>query len=416
MLVAPGSPRPEPGAVLTLRGQSGAAAVKPERVAGSTAVATLGLPWWTFLAFAAMPVVSALVAFARDDTSLPVWAEMALLLVALVPFLVDRSKLPLKYGETIFALIGLAALAPLLATGSDAVLLWIPGVMLVADTALGGWRAGLPIFIASLGLVIIGATAGDLDDAAFVVAGYIIAMLAGVSGQQIVRLIMQLRETEHLLALEAARDERRRLAREIHDVIAHSMTVTLLHLQAARLACRTESDVAEDALLQAERLGRASLDDLRRTVRLLSEHADPSLDVPVELLDDLKKLADGFNSAGADVHLRVGGDPNGVPPVVAQALYRVAQESLTNAARHAPGSRVDMAVEVSGERIAMSIENGRSPDGAVATGERGSGHGLRGMIERITVLGGRLEAGPTKRGWLVTGWVPREPPASGLVL
>jgi signal transduction histidine kinase len=104
-------------------------------------------------------------------------------------------------------------------------------------------------------------------------------------------------------------------------------------------------------------------------------------------------LADGFNSAGADVHLRVGGDPNSVPPVVAQALYRVAQESLRNAAQHAPGSRVDMSVEVSGERIAMWIENGLSPEGTVAMAERGSGH-----------------------GWLVTGWVPREPPPSTLVL
>ncbi|MGQ0825660.1 MAG: sensor histidine kinase [Actinomycetota bacterium] len=389
----------------------------PDRVAGPAAVATLGLPWWTFLAFAAMPVAATLVAFARDDTTLPTGVEMALLLVALVPFLFERSLVGFRYGEVIVGLAGLGALAPLLATGGDSVLLWIPGVMLLSDTALGGLRASAPILIGAFVLVATGAFAGPgVPNAPFVIAGYVVATLAGVSGQQIVRLIGHLRETEHLLAIEAARDERRRLAREIHDVIAHSMTVTLLHLQAARLACQTQSDQADDALAEAERLGRSSLDDLRRTVRLLSEHADPNLDVPVELLDDLKNLADGFANAGADVHLRISGDANDIPPVVAQALYRVAQESLTNAARHAPGSRVDIAVDVGGERISMRIENGLPPVGPAPVAPRGSGHGLRGMIERVSILGGRLEAGPTKHGWLVTGWVPREPPPGGLAL
>jgi signal transduction histidine kinase len=224
-----------------------------------------------------------------------------------------------------------------------------------------------------------------------------------------VKLITTLHESEQRLAQEAAHDERRRLAREVHDVIAHSMTITLLHVQGARLMCRDDPENAEAALGLAEKLGRASLDDLRRTVRLLSDTTDPDLETPVELTDDLKRLADSFVSAGVDVHMHTSGGLDDVRPVVAQGIYRIVQESITNAVRHAPAATIDVSVDVGSHRIALRIENDRGDRNLPRTGT-GSGQGLRNILERAAMLGGAIEAGPTKRGWLVTGWVPFEPP------
>jgi signal transduction histidine kinase len=220
-----------------------------------------------------------------------------------------------------------------------------------------------------------------------------------------------MRAAEKFLAEEAARDERRRLAREVHDVIAHSMTVTLLHVNGARLAIRSKPEDAERALERAERFGRASLEDLRRTVRLLSESDDPMLGTSVELADDLERLREGFAEAGASVELRMDGDLEAVPPFVALTVLRIVQESITNAVRHAPGAAVNVRIEVSDEQIALRVENsiGETPEQP----SRG-GRGLHGMFERAALVGGHLEAGPTKDGWLVAGWVPRELPPGGV--
>jgi signal transduction histidine kinase len=345
----------------------------------------------------------------RSESTLPRLAQIALLAVVVLPFVVDRSRTPFKYGEVVVGLVSMAALVPLLATGSDRVLLWIPGVLLVVDTALGGIRGAVPIGLGAIALTIVAArTLPGLTNPGFVIAAYVVGTLGGVAGRQIVKLITSLHESEERLAREAAHAERRRLAREVHDVIAHSLTITLLQVQGARMMFRTEPENAEAALLLAEKLGRASLDDLRRTVRLLSDSTDPDLGTPVELTADLKRLADSFTAAGVEVRLQTSNGLDDTRPVVAQGIYRIVQEAITNAVRHGPASTIEVWIDVEPHRISMRIENDRDVEAAPT--RAGSGHGLRNIIERAAMLGGSVKAGPTKRGWRVSGWVAFEPP------
>ncbi len=192
------------------------------------------------------------------------------------------------------------------------------------------------------------------------------------------------------------------------------MTVTLMHLQGARLAIRTAPERAEEALGQAERLARLSLDDLRRTVRLLSEDWDPSLEPPVDLRDDVEHLVAVFVDAGENVRLEFAGDDQKLAPVVAQTVFRVIQEALTNAARHAPRGPVIVKISVNDERVQLRVENEDATASQRAASRLGGGHGLRGIFDRVALISGHVDAGPTKQGWLVTGWVPREQPLTGL--
>jgi len=121
-----------------------------ERVTGNDAVATLGLPRWTFAVLAAMPVAASLVALVRSESTLPRSIQIAVLAVVVLPFVVDRSRVPFKYGEVVIGLVSMVALVPLLATGSDRVLLWIPGILLVVDAALGGIRGAVPIALGAI--------------------------------------------------------------------------------------------------------------------------------------------------------------------------------------------------------------------------------------------------------------------------
>ena len=148
-----------------------------------------------------------------------------------------------------------------------------------------------------------------------------------------------LKAAEVGLAEKAATDERQRIAREVHDVIAHSMTVTMLHVTAARLAvARGDDDAATEALLEAERAGRESLNEIRHTVGLLRTEPDGGIEAPQPGAGDIVQLVDGFAEAGVDVRLAVEGGLGRVSPPVGLTLFRVVQESLANAVRHQPGS------------------------------------------------------------------------------
>jgi signal transduction histidine kinase len=212
----------------------------------------------------------------------------------------------------------------------------------------------------------------------------------------------QLREAQAGLAERAQAEERNRIARELHDVIAHSLTVSLLHVTSARLALDEDHDAAVRALDEAERLGRQSLEEVRHAVGLLHRAgaSDPSTPLPGSL--DLPALIDGFRNAGADVSSTLDGDLAGLPNTVGLAAYRIVQESLTNAVKHAPGAAATVQVSVRPESVQLSVESAGAPG-------RGTGLGLGGMRERAESLGGECTAGPGGAGWLVRAVLPLRP-------
>ena len=214
----------------------------------------------------------------------------------------------------------------------------------------------------------------------------------------------ELEAAQASLAEKAAADERSRIAREVHDVIAHSLSVTMLHVSAARMALqRDRTSDALEALEEAEKQGRNSLGEVRRTVGLLGPD-ESSTAAPMPGLLDLPKLAADFRAAGLDVNLTIDSHPDGIPAAAGLNVYRIVQEALTNAVKHAPGAPVNVDVKVRDEGMEIRVHNARV--NGTAPNTSGRGMGLRGMAERAALLGGEL-ATDTSDGWTVTVVAPR---------
>ncbi|CAA9546181.1 MAG: hypothetical protein AVDCRST_MAG88-423 [uncultured Thermomicrobiales bacterium] len=223
------------------------------------------------------------------------------------------------------------------------------------------------------------------------------------------RTLAELRAAQADLARQAAAEERRRIAREIHDVIAHSLAITMLHLTGARHILSRDPQRAADALAQAERLGRQSLADIRRTVGLLGAEggAGDSAAPPLPGTGDIPRLVDEYARAGLDVRLAISGETTRLSPAAGLDLYRVLQEALTNAVKHAPGARVIVELAIGETALTLRIrDTGPRPSAAPITTAAGAGLGIAGMRERASLLGGSLVAGPAGEGWLVELHVP----------
>lgn len=212
-------------------------------------------------------------------------------------------------------------------------------------------------------------------------------------------LLGQLRRAQAVLAEQARTQERNRIARELHDVIGHTLTVSLLHVQSARLAVEHDPADAGRALAEAERLGRECLAEVRATVGMLREDDAAGGDAPLPGADGLPALVEQFRSAGADVTLTVEGDAGRLPATTGLAVYRIAQEALTNAVKHAPGSPTDVRLTVSPGEVTLTADSRAAPG-------RGTGLGVVSMRERAESVGGTCQAGPGGHGWLVRATLP----------
>ncbi len=272
--------------------------------------------------------------------------------------------------------------------------------------AIAPKRISLPFTGAAIGQLLLFHFVGPgLDSLPNYVVGIILGTLVGLMMQYQRMYLGQERANQEILAVQAADDERRRIAREVHDVIAHSLSITLLHLTAARHALETDRDVDEavDALVDAERLGRQAMADIRHTVGLLDQR--PSSQTPEPSLDDIEALVADFVRAGLSVDYALTGDSESVTATTGLALFRVSQESLANVAKHAPGARVDLTIAVAEHEIAVSVRN-TLPEGVQA--KRGRGMGISGMRQRIGLLGGTLTAGPDSGCWQVRARIPTD--------
>ena len=225
--------------------------------------------------------------------------------------------------------------------------------------------------------------------------------------------------TERNRAMEAAREselraamaqERSRIAREMHDVVAHSLTAMTVQATAARRLVRRDPDAAEQALDAVQGAGRAALDELRRVLGVLrADNDDPADLAPQPGTADLGALVARVRDAGLDVLLEQVGDPVPLDAGVDLAAYRIVQESLTNALKHAGPARVHVRLSWTGEALDIRVEDdGRGA--AVPAG--GTGRGLRLLEERTGAYGGRLSAGPrTGGGFALTAVLPVRVPA-----
>ena len=237
----------------------------------------------------------------------------------------------------------------------------------------------------------------------FWMMGISFGWLAGEQMRRFRSLVAELEATRERLAVQAVHLERRRIAADLHDLVGHSLTVVLLYLTGARRQLQDDPAGAADALRDAEEIGRSSLAEIRRNVAALRESGDAGLS-PTPGAGDLSELVASYVAAGSAVDLRVSGDPSALQAIVGAVAYRVVQESLNNATRHAPGAPVQVTVAVSVAALDIAVvDRGTS---AVAS-TNGGGVGLVGMRERVEAVGGTLHAGPEAGGWAVRARVPR---------
>lgn len=189
----------------------------------------------------------------------------------------------------------------------------------------------------------------------------------------------------------AVQAERARIARELHDVVAHQVSLMTVQAGAAKTVALDDPQAALQAMEAVEHAGRQALDELRHLLGVLRPTGDEGSLVPQPGLADVPRLVDQFRAAGLDVSLQMADLPRGLPTRVDLSGYRIVQESLTNVLKHA-GSKARTEVRVSAANGAVDVEV--SDRGHAAAGLPGSGYGIVGMRERALLLGGSLTAGP----------------------
>jgi signal transduction histidine kinase len=202
------------------------------------------------------------------------------------------------------------------------------------------------------------------------------------------------REREQLARI-AVHEERASIARELHDIVAHSVSVMLVGVRGARDALRTSPDAADETLARVERSGEQSLAELRRILALLREPTQRAESRPQPSLAELDELVASYRAAGLPVRLEVIGEPMPLPGGVELSVYRIVQEALTNTLRHSNPTNVTVTLGYRDARLELEVVDDGTP---TRVGEATTGQGLVGMRERVALLGGELETGHREGG------------------
>lgn len=349
-------------------------------------------PWWDWVLVGVLFVVAVLEGVSRPGLE---WRALSVVisagLVFVLPWRRTRPLLAVAIG------FGVCGVAPLF-VGTDFPRQDVLVYMVLLPFSLFRWGSGREAVLGAaiaLGKVALSAALGflRLGDAA---AGVVVLSLAMALGAALrYRSRARSRELDQVKLRE-----RERLARDLHDTVAHHVSAMAIRAQAGIATAATHPDAAVDALRVIDAEAARALDEMRGMVRLL--RADGPADLtPGPRATDLTRLA-------PPVEVTLTGDVDGLPSPVSAAVYRLAQEAVTNAQRHARHvTRVEVRVEAGDTAVHLSVRDDGDPPGR----QRGSGFGLVGMAERAALLGGTCEAGPgPDRGWTVTAVLPRSAP------
>ena len=337
--------------------------------------------------------------------ALPFVVGIALLLVQVVPLLWRRSH------PSVVLLLVAAAFAARVLLGFN------PGIagfgLLVAMYSVAAYeaRARRLLFLVvagvgfAAGFVVFGVT-GNPRSFAITVPSliFVAAWLIGDYLRTRRAYVAELEERAARLERErdqdrrlAADEERSRIARELHDVVAHDVSVIAIQAGAARAVQATRPDAAANALGLIETTARETLVELNRLLGVLRSGNRASPDrSPQPGIGQLAGLVEGLRAAGLEVDARVDGEPRSLPPAVDLSAYRIVQEATTNVLKHARARRVDIRVHYAETMLGLDIRDDGAGDGSDPTSS--SGHGLIGMRERVALFGGELETGRNPAG------------------
>jgi signal transduction histidine kinase len=278
-------------------------------------------------------------------------------------------------------------------------------------------RVGLVIVVGGASIVVYNSPGASAGDVFFTTALFGIGWLVGFALRERTeqteaaeeRAARAERERE-AAARVAVAEERGRIARELHDVVAHAVSVMVLQVGAVRHRMPESDTEDRETLKNVEQAGRTALAEMRRLLNAMRVDGDEVELLPHPGLDDLEALADDVRKAGLAVNVRIHGDPVDLPPALDLSAYRILQEGLTNALKHAHASRAEVDVHYDSGALRLCVHD-NGPGGP--SGNGGLGHGLVGIRERVKIYGGDMTAGAAPGGgFLLQARLPVEGGAS----
>ena len=380
------------------------------------------IPRWFDIALAAVLFIGGSLQVLGAQRTAPLALDLALAVLVTVPLALRRI-----HPVPVFVVVAGATFVAGVVEQASADLLFVPP-LLVASFTVGAHVKMPAAVVAPAGLTVM-AIAGvatrvtPVEDAPFALllfgGAWVAGLLLRMRDQQVAAIAAdsarrEARQDAEWAAAVAA--ERARIARELHDVIAHSISVIAIQAQACRQGTRGERPGQglnhgradqERRLELIEQTAREAMTELRQMLGVLRAEGEPPELAPQPGLGQLGELVEQSERAGAPVHLEVDGDLQGLPPGVELMAYRIVQEALTNVRKHTQGAHTRVRVRRDGPLLCLDVrdDGGRGPE---INGDEGTGHGLIGMRERVLAYGGTITTGPAVdgRGYVVQARLP----------
>ncbi|WP_157245229.1 sensor histidine kinase [Nonomuraea typhae] len=265
--------------------------------------------------------------------------------------------------------------------------------------AVATWVVSI-VFLASINVYVL--AVGGIIFAVPIVLGYNVR----ARRQAAVKLAEEEKLKGAAEGAQAVLEERARIARELHDVVAHHMSVIAIQAEAVPLKARGNAKQLEEGLAEIRALSLEAIAQLRQVLGVLRDADGRKETAPQPDLERVNELVANARAAGLAVLFRRSGTTEGVPQAVALSAYRIVQESLSNVMRHAPGATVSLEVARTGSELVVRVANGPSKHPVARPAAKSAGHGLVGMRERVEMLSGSLEAGPIDDGFEVVARLP----------
>jgi signal transduction histidine kinase len=262
-------------------------------------------------------------------------------------------------------------------------------------------RLGLGIALGGAAIVVYNDPDHSSGELVFLPALFTIAWLAGYAmrgrteqAEAAEARAARAEQEREAAARLAVAEERARIARELHDIVAHSVSVMVLHVGTVRRTLPDTLADDRDVLTEVEQTGRAALAEMRRLLGAMRNDGDGVELAPQPGLNDLESLVEEVGRAGLPVRLSIEGEPVPLPPAVELSAYRIVQEGLTNVLKHASASHAEVGLHYEAGQLQINVRD----DGAGDSAGDGLGHGLVGVRERVKIFGGEMTAGPADGG------------------
>jgi signal transduction histidine kinase len=363
--------------------------------------------YWFDLLIVALAVAAMFEVIAtRDSAITTLWFGIPAIAVLVLPILA-RRRFPFGGPLAYFVLAAAVSLVDwqLITSAESFFVIGLATAFLLGNLR-NPWQAGTGLFVVlgSLAFIVYKIPGHDTSGLIFIPLDFAVAWAAGfalrgrtVQAEAAEQRATQAERDREAAARVAVAEERARIARELHDIVAHAVSVMVLRVGAVRHQLPAVLEDDKDALRDVERAGRRALTEMRRLLAAMRRDGEEAELTPQPGLDGLDSLLAEINRAGLPVALHVDGDPVPLPRGIDLSAYRIVQEGLTNALKHANASDADVTVRYRPDQLEIEIRD----NGLGSSTTDGLGHGLVGMRERVKIYGGEMSAGTANGGGFV---------------